>query len=279
MSSECTRSSTENKEVDRYKARLVAKGYRQKYGIDYEEVSALIAQLNTMRLLISLEANHKWKIYHFDKKSAFLNDILEKVVYVQRSKGFLIEAQENKVYRLKKALHNLKQEPRTWNAQIDGYLHQNGFAKCPYEHAIYMKMNYQGEFLIICLYVDDLFCTESSVEMIVEFKVAMFNEFEMTDNVLVSYFLGIEVKQQQDGIFVSQKKYMNEVLEKFKMNEYNSVNTPIATKMKLSREGDGGFMDLILFKSLVGILRYLMITRPDITYTVRLISRYMETPK
>ncbi|XP_020267083.1 uncharacterized protein LOC109842648 [Asparagus officinalis] len=115
--------------------------------------------------------------------------------------------------------------------------------------------------------------------MLAEFKAAMFHEFEMMDNGLISYFLGIKVKQQQEGIFISQKNYMKEILEKFKMNECNPVNTPIAIGMKLSREGDRRFMDSTLFKRLVGSLRYLTITRPDITYGVGLVSRYMETPK
>ena len=83
--------------------------------------------------------------------------------------------------------------------------------------------------------------------MFVEFKEAMFNEFEMMKNGLMSYFLGIKVKQQHDGIFISQKKYMKEILEEFKMSNYNPVNTPIATVMKLSREGNGDFVDSIFF--------------------------------
>jgi len=95
----------------------------------------------------------------------------------------------------------------------------------------------------------------------------------------MSYFLGLEVKQQQDGIFISQKKYMKEILEKFKTSNCNPVNTPIVTRMKLSREENGDFVDSTLFKSLVGSLRYLTITRPDIVYGVGLVSRYMETLK
>ena len=97
--------------------------------------------------------------------------------------------------------------------------------------------------------------------MLAEFKEAMFNEFEMTDNGLMSYFLGIKVKQQQDGIFISQKKYMKEILEKFKMSNCTPVNAPIATGMKLSREGIGDFVDSTFFKSLVSSMRYLTITR------------------
>jgi hypothetical protein len=104
----------------------------------------------------------------------------------------------------------------------------------------------------------------------------MFREFEMIDNGLMSYFLGIEVKQQHDGIFISQKKYMNEILEKFKMESCNSMSTLVETSIKLSKEGDGRVIEPTLYKSLVGSLMYLTITRPDIVYGVGLVSRYMK---
>jgi hypothetical protein len=270
---------TADGDVDRYKARLVAKGYKQKYGIDYEEVFAPVARLDTVRLLISLAAHHSWKIYQLDVKSAFLNGVLEEEVYVEQPEGFISQGEEDKVYRLKKALYGLKQAPRAWNARIDDYLQQNGFIKCPYEHSVYMKTDDKGEFLILCLYVDDLLFTGSSEKMFAKFKQSMFKEFEMTDNGLMSYFLGIEVKQENDGIFISQKKYMREILKKFKMDSCNAVNTPVATGLKLSKEGEGKSVDSTMYKSLVGSLRYLTMTRPDILYGVGLVSRYMETPR
>jgi len=103
---------TAEDEVSRYKARLVAKGYKQKYGIDHEEVFAPVARLDTVRLLITLAAHHNWKIYQLDVKSAFLSGILEEEVYVQQPKGFIMEGEESKVYRLKNALYGLKQAPR-----------------------------------------------------------------------------------------------------------------------------------------------------------------------
>jgi len=123
-----------------------------------------------------------------------------------------------------------------------------------------------------------LLYTGNSSEMFKELKQSMFREFEMTNNGLMSYFLGIEVKQQHDGIFISQKKYMKEILEKFKMESCNSVSTPIETSIKLSKEGDDRVIEPTLYKSLVGSLRYLTITRPDIVYGVGLVSRYMEKP-
>jgi hypothetical protein len=265
-------------EVSRYKVRLVAKGYKQKYDINYKEVFAPVARLDTVRLLIALASHHNWKTYQLTVKSVFLNGILEEEVYVQQLEGFIMEGEESKVYRLKKALYGLKQVPRAWNARIDGYLHQNGFTKCPYEHAVYMKKNHRGEFLIICLYVDDLLYTGNNSEMFKEFKQSMFREFEMMDNGLMSYFLGIEVKQQHYGIFISQKKYMKEILEKFKMESCNSVNSPVETSIKLSKEGDDRVIEPTLYKSLVGRLRYLTITRLDTVYGVGLVSRYMEQP-
>ncbi|KAM2792749.1 hypothetical protein PS2_004362 [Malus domestica] len=145
--------------VDRYKSRLVAKGYKQKYGVDYDEVYAPVVRLDTARLLISLAAHHKWKIYQLDVKSAFLNGVLEEEMYVEQLEGFQVQGEEEKVYRLNKALYGLKQAPRAWNSRIDNYLHQNGFQKYPYEHSVYMKNGTKWEFLIICLYVDDLLFT------------------------------------------------------------------------------------------------------------------------
>ena len=265
--------------VDRYKSRLVAKGYKQKYGVDYDEVYAPVARLDTVRLLISLAAHHKWKIYQLDVKSAFLNGVLEEEVYVEQPEGFQVQGEEDKVYRLKKALYGLKQAPRAWNSRIDNYLHQNGFQKCPYEHSVYMKNGEKGEFLIICLYVDDLLFTGNNEAMFHEFKQSMFSEFEMTDNGLMSYFLGIEVKQESDGIYISQQRYMRDILKKFNMDKCNTVNTPVATGLKLSKGGEGEFVNSTVYKSLVGSLRYLTITRPDIVYGVGLVSRYMETPR
>ena len=94
--------------IECYKARLVAKGHKQKYGINYEEVIAPVARLDTVRMLISLAAHYSWKIYQLDVKSTFLNGILEEEVYLEQPEGFVVEGEEEKVYLLKKALYGLK---------------------------------------------------------------------------------------------------------------------------------------------------------------------------
>ncbi|XP_042400836.1 secreted RxLR effector protein 161-like [Zingiber officinale] len=114
--------------------------------------------------------------------------------------------------------------------------------------------------------------------MFEDFKRAMTKEFEMTDIGIMSYYLGIEVKQRDDDIFISQERYAKEILKKFDMNNCKPVGTPVECGIKPHKNQDGEKVDPTLFKSLVGSLRYLTCTRPDILFGVGLVSRYMEAP-
>ncbi|GKD46821.1 retrovirus-related pol polyprotein from transposon TNT 1-94 [Tanacetum coccineum] len=224
-------------ELEKYKARLVAKGYKQKHGIDYEEVFAPVARFETIRMIIAIAAQH----------------------------------------RLKKALYGLKQAPRAWNTRIDKYFQGHGFTKCLSEYALYVKFENKS-ILLACLYVDDLIFTENSQSMIDELKKSMTREFDMTDIGLMSYYLGIEVKQTDKGIFICQERYANEILKMFGMDKCNPIGTPIENKIKPSKHDRGKKEDSTLFKSLIRSLRYLTCTRSDILFAVGLISRFMEEP-
>ena len=150
--------------------------------------------------------------------------------------------------------------------------------KCALDHGLYVKTNDYGDLLILCLYVDDVIFT-SNFKMIGDFKHIMTKEFEMTNLNLMSYFLGIEVIQGDDGIFIHQRKFAIEFLKKFKMEDSNPFKTPIETEIKHTKEGDGRTVDATYFKQIVGSLRYLTCTRPDLCYTVGLVSRYIESPR
>ncbi|KAF7129740.1 hypothetical protein RHSIM_Rhsim10G0098100 [Rhododendron simsii] len=162
--------------------------------------------------------------------------------------------------------------------RIDKYFVENDFEKCPYEHALYMKVDANGNFLLVCLYVDDLIFTGNALNMFKEFKKSMIQEFEMIDIGFMSHFLGIEVEQREDGIFILHFGYAQEVLKRFVMESCNLVNTPVEIGLELRKSTSGGNVDPTYFISLVGSLRYLICTRPDILYGVGLISRYMEVP-
>nr|KYP70017.1 Retrovirus-related Pol polyprotein from transposon TNT 1-94 [Cajanus cajan] len=266
-------------EIHRLKARLVEKWYKQKLVIDYFEVFAPVARLDTIRMLISLSAQNNWKIHQMDVKSAFLNGTLEEEVYVEQPAGYEVEEKEDKVYRLKKALYGLKQAPRAWYKKIDSYFVHNGFQRCPFEHTLYIKSVDLDNILIVCLYVDDLIFTGNNPKMIAEFREAMVKCFEMTDLGLMSYFLGIEVIQQDDGIFISQKKYAADILKKFKMENSKPISTPVEEKLKLKKDSDGKRINATYYKSLIGSLKYLTATRPDIVFGVGLLSRFIEEPR
>ena len=266
----------EKGEIDKHKARLVAKGFSQQHGIDYGETFAPVARLDTVRFVLAIAAQNKWPIYQMDVKSAFLNGILNEEVYVQQPPGFEVKGQENKVYKLKKALYGLKQAPRAWYSRIDRYLLKDGFRRSNNEPTLYIKANQQGNILILCLYVDDMIYTGNM--LLDEFKEAMKCEFEMTDLGLMKYFLGIEVEQKHDGIFISQQKYATDVLKKFRMENCKPADTPIAFGTKLSKQDMGSAVNSTLYKQLVGSLIYLTATRPDIAFAASFISRFMESP-
>ncbi|BBN69627.1 ADP glucose pyrophosphorylase large subunit 1 [Prunus dulcis] len=200
--------------VQKNKARLVAKGYTQKPGIDFNETFAPVARLDTVRTLIALAAQKRWKLFQLDVKSAFLNGVLQEEVYVDQPPGFVVQDKEDRVYRLKKALYGLKQAPRAWYEEINSYFTAAGFQKSPSEATLYVKAAESG-ILIVSLYVDDIIYTGSSEELVMSFKTEMMKRYEMTDLGLLHHFLGLGVIQAEPYIFLHQKKYARTLLDKF----------------------------------------------------------------
>lgn len=267
----------EDGSIHKHKARLVAKGYSQQPGVDFTETFAPVARMETIRIVLAVAAQLELPIYQLDVKSAFLNGDLKEEVYVEQPAGYVIEGKEEKVYRLRKALYGLKQAPRAWNSKIDHYFRSQGFEQSRNEPSLYVKKGAQ-DFLIVCLYVDDLIYVGTNPYMVKEFKEAMMKEYEMTDLGLMKYFLGIQVRQSKGEIFMSQEKYLDEVLRNFQMSNCKSISTPLATNEKLQLDDGAAKVDAKIYRSLVGSLIYLTNTRPDIVYSVSLISRFMHEP-
>eukprot|EP00253_Pinus_taeda_P029599 PITA_29599 len=272
-----TKCNAEGK-IERHKARLVVKGYKQQYGRYYEENFAPVARIETVRALLSIAVQNKWKVYQMDVKSTFLNGVLNDEVYIEQPLGYEKKGQEHKVCKLKKALYGLKQVPRAWYSRIDFYLLENEFDKCEGEPTIYIKEK-DGKLLIVVLYVDDVIFTGNDNYLIENFKAFMKEEFETIDMGLLRYFLGIEVDQNENGIFISQARYVNTVLGGVNMQECKAAITPTVLGLKLSKEDSSKDFDPILYKSIVGSLMYLTATRPDIMFAISLISIFMERPK
>lgn len=264
--------------INRHKSRLVAKGYIQRHGIDFEEVFAPVARIETVRFIIGLAASNGWEIHHLDVKTAFLHGELKEDVYVKQPEGFVIEGSENKVYKLKKALYGLRQAPRVWNEKLNNVLERLKFTKCSKEPSLYHKRR-GGNLRLVAVYVDDLLVTESSLELIVEFKKEMSKVFEMSDLGLLSYYLGIEVLQHKDGITLRQERYANRIFQETGMEESNLVHIPMDAGLVMSKAQDEASVDETEFRKNIGCLRYLLHTRPDLAFSVGMLSRYMHQPK
>lgn len=221
--------------VNKYKAILVVKGYAQIFGVDYSETFAPVSRLDTIRLVLVVAAQKGWKVFQLNLKSTFLHGVLQEEIYVEQSEGFVVQGKEDKVYLLKKALYGLKQALRAWYSRINDHLLNIGFVKSLSKSTLYVKHK-ENNLLIVSLYVDDMLVTGDDTRLVEEFKQEMMQAFEMTDLGLMTYFLGIEIKQNENYVFICQKKYAIEILKKFKMEECKVVRTPMNQKEKLSKE-------------------------------------------
>jgi hypothetical protein len=185
--------------IVKHKARLVARGFVQRECIDFDDTFALVAWMESVRLLFALAAQEGWRVHHMDVKSAFLNGDLKEEVYVHQPSRFAIPGKEGKVLRLRKTLYGLQQAPRAWNAKLDSTLKGMGFGQSPHEAAIYRRGN-GGNALLVGVYVNDLVITGTKDVEVATFKEEMKATFQISDLGLLSFYLGIEVHQGDSGI-------------------------------------------------------------------------------
>jgi hypothetical protein len=162
--------------------------------------------------------------------------------------------------------------------KLDGSLQVMGFTRCASEHGVYTRGVGEAR-VVIGVYVDDLVITGSNPAIIEAFKEEMRQTFRMSDLGLLSFYLGIEVKQGQQCITLGQAAYARKLLEKAGMENCNSCSTPMEVRLRLSARGTSEEVDATMYRSLVGSLRYLVHTRPDISFAVGYVSRFMEKPR
>ncbi|GKV48215.1 hypothetical protein SLEP1_g55041 [Rubroshorea leprosula] len=228
----------ENGIVVRNKARLVAKGYCQEEGIDFDETFALVARLEAIRMLLAFACFKGFTLYQMDVKSAFLNGYIQEEVYVEQPLGFEDSSYPNHVYKLSKALYGLKQAPRAWYERLSSFLLANGFSRGRVDTTLFVK-NKGQDILIVQIYVDDIVFGATNDFLCQEFSKAMQGEFEMSMMGELNFFLGLQIKQSKEGIFINQSKYTKEMLKKFGMETCKPIATPMSTSINLDKdEGD-----------------------------------------
>ncbi|GJR55373.1 putative ribonuclease H-like domain-containing protein [Tanacetum coccineum] len=259
--------------VIRNKARLVAQGHRQEEGIDHEEVFALSARIKATRLFLAYASFMGFLVYQMDVKSAFLNGTIEEEVYVIQPPGFKDPDNLDKVYKVVKALYGLHQAPRAWYETLANYLLGNGFKRGQIDQRLFIKKQ-KGDILLVQVYVDDIIFGSTNKELCTRFEKLMKDKFQMSSIGELTFFLGLQVRQKEDGIFISQDKYVDEILKKFNYTDVKSASTPVDLEKPLVKDGDANDVDVHLYRSMIGSLMYLTTFRPDIMFAVCACARF-----
>jgi hypothetical protein len=174
-------------------------------------------------------------------------------------------------------MHGLKQDPRAWYGRINSFLMSLGFTKSKVDSNLYFKFMNDDPYILL-LYVDDLFLNGEE-NIIIDCKKKLIENFEMKYLGLMNYFLGFEVLQSPDKIFLNQGKYAVEILKRFDMLECKSMNTPMETNLKILVDTSSELLDVMLYRSIIGSLMYLTNTRSDICFDVNTLSQYLVEPR
>jgi hypothetical protein len=234
----------EKGELVRNKSRLVAQGYGQKVEIDYEGTFAPVARLEAIRILLTFSVAKGFKLYQMNVKSAFLNSVLEEVVYVRQPLGFESEKYPHRVYKLRKVMYGLKYAPRAWYDRLRGFLFERCFNMGKVDQTLFLLR--QGkEILIVQVYVDDIFFGGSSNSLVARIAEDISREFEM------EYFSGRAKRvavlprppdQVVEGTFVHQAKYTKDIVRKFKMKDSEAMAMPMSATTTLDVDEDSEHM-------------------------------------
>ncbi|GJW11645.1 putative ribonuclease H-like domain-containing protein [Tanacetum coccineum] len=244
--------------VVRNKARLVAQGYTQEEEIDYDEVFAPVARIETTRLFLAYASFMGFIVYQMDVKSAFLYGTIEEEV--------------------EKALYGLHQAPRAWYETLSTYLIENGFRRGTIDKTLFIKKD-KGDILLVQVYVDDIIFGSTKKSLCDEFEGLMHKRFQMSSIGEITFFLGLQVQQKKDGIFIILYKYVADILKKFDFATVKTTSTPMEPNKALVKDEEADNVDVHLYRSMIRSLMYLTASRPDIMFAVCACARFQVTPK
>ncbi|GJZ65725.1 putative ribonuclease H-like domain-containing protein [Tanacetum coccineum] len=229
--------------VVRNKARLVAQGHRQEEGIDYDEVFAPVARIEAIRLFLAFASFMGFIVYQMDVKSAFLYGTIDEEVYVSQPPGFVDPDHPTKVYKVVKALYGLHQAPRAWYATLSTFLEKHGYKRGTIDKTLFIRRN-KKDIMLVQVYVDDIIFGSTNKSWCDEFEALMQSIFHMSSMGKLAFFLGLQVKQNKGGIFISQDKYVAKILKKFDLVNVKAAITPMETKLPLTKDEEAFDVDV-----------------------------------
>ncbi|GJU14954.1 retrovirus-related pol polyprotein from transposon TNT 1-94 [Tanacetum coccineum] len=247
-------------------------------GIDYDETYAPVARIESIRILLAYACDLDFKLFQKDVISAFVNSFINEEVYAAQPPGFIDFKKPDHVYKLKKALYVLKQAPKAWYDILKDFLIKHEYNMGMVDNTLFTKKK-SSNLIIIQIYVDDIIFDSTCQDMCDDFSKIMHDEFEMSMMGELNFFLGLQIKQIEDGIFLNQSKYIKEMLKKFGLEYSKPMKTPMSSDTKLTKDEECESVDSTKYRGMIGSLLCLTASRPNIMFSICLCARFQEDPK
>lgn len=243
--------------------------------------------MTTVRTVLAVAAMENWHAIQMDVTNAFLHGDLHEIVYMKMPQGYTgmgsrvtVNSTQNAsdlVCKLKKSLYGLKQAPRQWFSKLSTTLIDFGYKQSKADYSLFTKVE-RNHITVVLVYVDDLLIAGSDLSAITQLKNMLSKTFHMKDLGDVTYFLGLEIDRTGSGFFICQKKYTLDLLKEYGMMNAKPLQLPMDSHLKLTPDKGDLLLSPTPYQRLLGKLIYLTITRPDIAFTVQLLSQHMHQP-
>nr|GFA82709.1 retrovirus-related Pol polyprotein from transposon TNT 1-94 [Tanacetum cinerariifolium] len=236
-----------------------------------------IARIEAIRLFLAYAAHKDFTVFQMDVKTAFLNGIIKEEVYVGQPLGFVSKQYPDYVYALDKALYGLNQAPQAWYDVLSQFLIDSGFQKVSIDTTLFIKKKGK-HIMLIQIYVDDVIFGSTNPKYCIKFSDLMVKRFEMSMMGEMKFFLGLQVNQFSNGIFIDQSKYILDILKRFRMENCDTVPTPMVEQAKLKLDSVGKPVDHTDYRSMIGSLMHVASSRPDIMFATCMRAKYQANP-